>query len=111
VTDEEKRKEGKTIIEEVAKLKYEIQHNRQITWVAIDLQSPRGLELSLTDVDSHCDRPLPDDGQPDIAEYNGELEQRGNGDFRWHDGPWLFAECYLCRCNRVYELLRRRTRC
>jgi hypothetical protein len=35
VTDEEKRKEGKTIIEELAKLKYEIQHDRQLTWVAL----------------------------------------------------------------------------
>ncbi|KAL4883319.1 DUF89-domain-containing protein [Aspergillus karnatakaensis] len=70
VTEEEKRKEGKTIIEEVAKLKYEIQHNRQMT-------------------------PLPDDGEPDFEEYNEELEQRGN--LKWHEAPWLFAECYLYR--------------
>jgi hypothetical protein len=31
VTDEEKRKEGKSIIEQLAKLKYEIQHDRQMT--------------------------------------------------------------------------------
>ncbi|KAK5692294.1 Hairy/enhancer-of-split with YRPW motif protein 2, partial [Elasticomyces elasticus] len=30
-TDEEKRKEGKGIIENLAKFKYEIQHDRQMT--------------------------------------------------------------------------------
>ena len=33
VTDEPKRKEGKGIIENLAKLKYELQHDRQLTWV------------------------------------------------------------------------------
>ncbi|KAL4788078.1 hypothetical protein BJX76DRAFT_345151 [Aspergillus varians] len=70
VTDEEKRREGKSIIEQLAKLKYEIQHDRQLT-------------------------PLPDDGEPGIEEYNAELEQRGN--LRWHDVAWLFSECYLYR--------------
>ncbi|KKK12919.1 hypothetical protein P175DRAFT_0471203 [Aspergillus ochraceoroseus IBT 24754] len=70
VTDEEKRKEGKSIIEKLAALKYEIQHDRQLT-------------------------PLVDDGEPGIAEYNQELEQRGNP--KWHHVPWLFSECYLYR--------------
>ncbi|BDD62098.1 hypothetical protein MPDQ_000705 [Monascus purpureus] len=70
VTDEEKRKEGKGIIENLAKLKYELQHDRKLT-------------------------PLPDDGQPDIAEYNDELEQRGNP--TWYDVAWLYSECYLYR--------------
>ncbi|KAI9924464.1 hypothetical protein ASPWEDRAFT_267451 [Aspergillus wentii DTO 134E9] len=70
VTDEEKAREGKGIIGDLAKLKYELQHNRQLT-------------------------PLPDDGEPSIAEYNQELEQRGNPS--WLDVPWLFAECYLYR--------------
>ncbi|KAL4807779.1 DUF89-domain-containing protein [Aspergillus unguis] len=70
VTDEEKRKEGKSIIEQLAKLKYEIQHNRQLT-------------------------PLPDDGEPGIEEYNEELEKRGNP--QWHDVAWLFSECYMYR--------------
>ena len=30
--DEAKRKEGKTIIEGLAKLKYELQHDRQLTY-------------------------------------------------------------------------------
>ncbi|KAI9374934.1 hypothetical protein BJX61DRAFT_532015 [Aspergillus egyptiacus] len=70
VTDEEKRIEGKRIIEALAGLKYEILHNRQLT-------------------------PLPDDGEPGIQEYNEELEQRGN--VKWHEGPWLFIECYMYR--------------
>ena len=41
------------------------------------------------------DRPIPDDGQPDIAGYNKELEQLGTP--KWFNVPWLFAECYLCR--------------
>ncbi|KAJ5104487.1 hypothetical protein NUU61_001834 [Penicillium alfredii] len=67
---EEKQKEGKSIIESLAKLKYELQHDRQIT-------------------------PLADDGNPDIAQYNQELEQRGNPN--WHNVPWLYSECYLYR--------------
>ncbi|KAL3437612.1 hypothetical protein BDV09DRAFT_183456 [Aspergillus tetrazonus] len=78
VTDEEKRKEGKTIIEELAKLKYEIQHDRQLT-------------------------PLDDDGEPGIQEYNEELEKRGNP--KWHNVSWLFSECYLYR--RVSTLFAR----
>jgi damage-control phosphatase, subfamily III len=38
--------------------------------------------------------PLLDDGEPDIAEYNDELEKRGNP--KWHDVPWLYSECYMC---------------
>lgn len=40
-------------------------------------------------------RPLIDDGGPDIARYNQELEQRGHP--KWHDVAWLYAECYLYR--------------
>ncbi|KAJ5689099.1 hypothetical protein N7462_003491 [Penicillium macrosclerotiorum] len=70
VTDEEKSKEGKSIIEKLAAMKYELQHDRKLT-------------------------PLDDDGHPDIASYNQELEQRGNPS--WHSAAWLYAECYLYR--------------
>lgn len=40
-------------------------------------------------------RPLLEDGESDIAEYNAELEQRNNPG--WFDVPWLYAECYLYR--------------
>jgi hypothetical protein len=63
-------KEGKLIVEKLATLKYELQHNRHLT-------------------------PLSDDGQADIAGYNDELGKRGTP--KWHDIQWLYAECYLYR--------------
>ncbi|KAJ5148761.1 hypothetical protein N7448_000339 [Penicillium atrosanguineum] len=76
--DDEKAKEGKSIIEKLAKLKYELQHNKNLT-------------------------PLDDDGYSDIASYNQELEQRGNP--KWHDVPWLYAECYLYRRMETFFAL------
>ncbi|KAI5365036.1 hypothetical protein Slin15195_G045740 [Septoria linicola] len=69
-TDPEKVEEGKKVTNDLATLKYELQHNRQLT-------------------------PLPQDGSPDIFAYNQELEQRGSP--KWHDVAWLYAECYLYR--------------
>ncbi|KAL3423524.1 hypothetical protein PVAG01_05271 [Phlyctema vagabunda] len=69
-TDETKTQEGKRIIEDLAKLKYELQHDRKLT-------------------------PIPDDGKPDIAGYNTELEKLGTPS--WFNIPWLYAECYLYR--------------
>ncbi|KAF7880814.1 uncharacterized protein EAF02_006705 [Botrytis sinoallii] len=63
-----KHEEGKRIVETLAKLKYELQHDRKLT-------------------------PLLDDGQPDIEGYNKELEKLGYPS--WFNIPWLFAECYL----------------
>ncbi|KAF2142824.1 uncharacterized protein K452DRAFT_248354 [Aplosporella prunicola CBS 121167] len=68
--DPQTQKEGKQIVEGLAKLKYELQHDRQLT-------------------------PLPDVGEPDIAGYNKELEQLGAP--KWFNVPWLYAECYLYR--------------
>ena len=39
--------------------------------------------------------PLVDDGQPDFADYNKELEALGPPS--WFSGPWLYTECYLYR--------------
>lgn len=36
-----------------------------------------------------------DDGQPDVADYNQELQARGSP--KWFDVSWLYAECYLYR--------------
>jgi hypothetical protein len=63
-------KEGKWIVSELARLKYELQHDRELT-------------------------PLHDDGEPDVAEYNKELEALRKP--KWHSVPWLFSECYLYR--------------
>jgi len=68
--DDAKRKEGKTILEGLAKLKYELQHDRQMT-------------------------PLEDDGKEDVKEYNKQLEALGRP--KWFSVPWLYAECYLYR--------------
>lgn len=37
-SNDAKRAEGKSIIEELAKLKYELQHNRQLTWVSLSVR-------------------------------------------------------------------------
>ncbi|KAI2643742.1 DUF89-domain-containing protein [Xylaria nigripes] len=68
--DAEKRDEGRKIVEELARLKYEMQHDRQLT-------------------------PIRDDGFADVALYNQELEQLGNP--TWFSVSWLFCECYLYR--------------
>ncbi|RAL60062.1 hypothetical protein DID88_000688 [Monilinia fructigena] len=65
-----KHEEGKRIVEALAKLKYELQHDRKLTHI-------------------------PDDGQPDIEGYNKELEQLDYPS--WFNVPWLYAECYLYR--------------
>ncbi|AEO63166.1 9e3af0a2-3637-46d4-8999-cff09ddd782d [Thermothielavioides terrestris] len=68
--DAEKEAEGKKIVAELAQLKYEVQHDRALT-------------------------PIRDDGYPDVAGYNKELEQLGP--VTWLNAPWLFTECYLFR--------------
>ncbi|KAF4555417.1 Protein-glutamate O-methyltransferase-like protein 2 [Elsinoe fawcettii] len=61
--------EGKQLISQLAALKYELQHNRELT-------------------------PLPGD-LPDVPRYNAELASRSP--LHWHTAPWLFSECYLYR--------------
>lgn len=70
ITDEETLTEGKLIVSELAKLKYEVQHDRELT-------------------------PIPNDGEGDFDAYNKELAARGNP--KWHNVPWLYSECYLYR--------------
>ncbi|KAI0427237.1 DUF89-domain-containing protein [Xylaria sp. FL1042] len=66
----DKCEDGKKIVEELARLKYEMQHDRQLT-------------------------PIRDDGHPDVALYNHELEKLGTP--TWFAVPWLYCECYLYR--------------
>ncbi|KFH42637.1 hypothetical protein ACRE_066470 [Hapsidospora chrysogenum ATCC 11550] len=69
--DPEAQAEGKKIIEQLANLKYEVQHDHKLT-------------------------PIPNDEFPEeVAAYNKEIEQRGNPS--WLDVPWLFSECYMYR--------------
>jgi hypothetical protein len=72
--DTEVVREGKWLVSELAKLKYELQHDRELT-------------------------PLPDDGESDVAGYNEELKALGRP--TWINVPWLFAECYLYRYEYV----------
>lgn len=46
--------------------------------------------------------PIRDDGLPDVAIYNKELEQRGNPS--WLNVSWLYSECYLFRYASRYDL-------
>ncbi|CAN8095249.1 unnamed protein product [Discula destructiva] len=69
-SDPARADEGKKIVEQLGNLKYEVQHDRQLT-------------------------PILDDGLPDVAVYNKELEQRGNPS--WLNVSWLYSECYLFR--------------
>ncbi|POS85054.1 hypothetical protein EPUL_003149 [Erysiphe pulchra] len=89
-TDELKREEGKRITAELAKLKYELQHDRILTFV---------FNSSIT-IETNQVSELADDGQLDIAEYNRELKAIGNP--TWFNCPWLFLECYLYRRIATY---------
>lgn len=62
--------EGKKIVDELARLKYEVQHDRELA-------------------------PIRDDGFPDVEIYNKELERLGNPS--WLNVNWLYCECYLFR--------------
>lgn len=86
--DEETIKEGKIIIESMAALKYEMQHDRKLTCVAL-LSSRMSSRI-----DKDC-RPLVNDGQSDIEGYNKESQDLGA--LTWFNAPWLYAECYLYR--------------
>ena len=46
--------------------------------------------------------PIVEDGQPDIVEYNKELEHLGPSP-TWFNLPWLFTECYLYRSVIVLD--------
>ncbi|KAL6407865.1 hypothetical protein AUP68_08890 [Ilyonectria robusta] len=76
-TDPEAQAEGKKIIEQIATLKYEIEHDRKLT-------------------------PIPDDGFSDeIKAYNKEIEDLGTPN--WFDVPWLFSECYMYRLTKHWK--------
>ncbi|KAJ4481048.1 DUF89 domain-containing protein [Lentinula aciculospora] len=75
---EAKIAEGKTIIEKVSKLKYEMARD-------------------------HVMEPIPDDGEPHVDFYNTELEELSKSSRNtWFKAPWLYAECYLYRLLHSY---------
>ncbi|CAJ2510520.1 Uu.00g133290.m01.CDS01 [Anthostomella pinea] len=63
--DAAKQDEGKKIVEELVHLKYELQHDRNLT-------------------------PIRDDGGADVTLYNHELEKLGTPS--WFSIPWLYCE-------------------
>ncbi|KAK0200981.1 DUF89 domain-containing protein [Desarmillaria ectypa] len=70
---EDKLAEGKSLIEKVSKLKYEMARDYAL-------------------------EPLSQDGGSHIETYNTELEQLASiSKNTWFTAPWLFAECYLYR--------------
>lgn len=73
-SDENKTREGKQIIEAVAKLKYDETHNRPL-------------------------ESLEEDGGKDIEQYNEELKTLKQPS--WFNVPWLFSECFLYRKIRI----------
>jgi len=68
---------GKRLVEKLARLKYEVQHDRVLS-------------------------PLEDDGAADVADYNKELQTLSTP-VKWFDVPWLYSECYLYR--RLHSFL------
>ncbi|KZT05259.1 DUF89-domain-containing protein [Laetiporus sulphureus 93-53] len=75
---QEKIEEGKTIIEKIGRLKYEMGRDRPL-------------------------EPIPEDGEAQVEVYNTELawlKEKGHGS--WFTAPWLYAECYLYRLLRSY---------
>ncbi|KAF8584440.1 DUF89-domain-containing protein [Ramaria rubella] len=84
-TDEEndakidsKVSEGKTIIQTLSKLKYEMGRDRML-------------------------EQIPDDGGPNVSIYNTVLHQLAKlNKNTWFSAPWLYAECYLYRLVRTY---------
>ncbi|KAJ9643099.1 Hairy/enhancer-of-split with YRPW motif protein 2 [Coniosporium tulheliwenetii] len=92
--DPETQREGKKIVEGLAKLKYELQHDRHLRWDRVE----ETWKLVLT-----RDSPMPDDGERDVAGYNKELKQLGNP--KWFNVPWLYSECYLYRrMNTLFSM-------
>ncbi|PFH47770.1 hypothetical protein AMATHDRAFT_151339 [Amanita thiersii Skay4041] len=75
---EAKIQEGKKIIARISELKYHMGRD-------------------------HVMEPIPDDGEPYVDLYNGELrhlaERKQN---TWFTAPWLYAECYLYRLIRSF---------
>ncbi|CAG8454392.1 2030_t:CDS:2 [Ambispora leptoticha] len=68
---ETKQKEAKSIIEEIGKIKYQLQRDKPLI-------------------------PLEDDGEPDIPMWHNVFNTYFH-DKTWYSGAWLFTECYLYR--------------
>ena len=82
----EKIAQGKIIIGQISQLKYEMAHDRPLRCAILYSASNRS--------DRAICRPVSDDGEPYVDEYNVELaELAKDGRNTWFTAPWLFAEC------------------
>ena len=82
---EEKIAEGKSIIEKISKLKYDMARDRALECVP--------LSCSLTSVLKCAPRPIPADGEPYVEDYNVDLDELAKENKNtWFTAPWLFAE-------------------
>ncbi|KAI0063016.1 DUF89 domain-containing protein [Artomyces pyxidatus] len=75
---EEKLAEGKSLIEKIGRLKYQMGRD-------------------------HALEPIQNDGEALVDVYNAELARLAEGATNtWFTAPWLYAECYLYRLLRSY---------
>lgn len=81
-----KVEEGKGLIEQISKLKYDMGRDRPLEWVVIDNRLRLGHSWMI------CRR-IPDDGEALVQIFNTELArltEQGKG--TWFTAPWLYAE-------------------
>ena len=87
---EERIEAGKSVIEKISKIKYEMGRDKPLLYDSINDSSsvPGGNWNSRV-----LGRPLVDDGEPSIRLFNQELAAlEAQGKNTWATTPWLFAE-------------------
>lgn len=77
-TDESKVQEGKTILQSIVSLRYNIEHNREIERMSAPKDPKHTVEIN--------------EYNDELARLAGELNTA-----KWHDMPWLFSECFMYR--------------
>lgn len=93
----EKIEQGKVIIGQIGQLKYEMARDRPLGCVTLAFPCLIDPEIAVI-------RPIPDDGEPYVDEYNVELAILAkDGRNTWFTAPWLFAE-YVTRCSFAAQL-------
>ena len=89
-TLQDKLDEGKGIIEKIGELKYHMGRDHPLQSVLSNVSqcNPVSKRRAL------LVRPIPDDSEPLVDEYNAELNNLSElGRGTWFTAPWLFSEC------------------